>query len=459
MHELLVASDAEAVPVWFATKEGVVGVLADLPEAGQAWIAANGFEVAAGRHLALPGPNGTLAGVIFGLEDETARHRDGFLPGKLAAILPAGTYRFANVSHDDRLAVLGWLLGAYRFTRYGKTEAKLVRLVVPAGVDAAEISAIAQAVTLGRDLINTPANDLGPAELEAAARALAAKHDAAMKVIVGDDLLKENFPMIHAVGRASSRAPRLIDFAWGEPDHPRVTLIGKGVTFDTGGLNIKPDAGMLLMKKDMGGAASVLACASMIMAARVKIRLRVLIGAVENAISGSAFRPGDILPSRKGIAVEIGNTDAEGRLVLADALALADEEAPELIIDMATLTGAARVALGPDLPPLFCRDDATAVALQEHGTRENDPLWRLPLWPPYDAMLDSKTADINNVSNGGFAGSITAALFLDRFVEKAGAYVHLDMFCWTPTAKPGRPDGGEVMGARAVYAYLKARFA
>jgi leucyl aminopeptidase len=265
--------------------------------------------------------------------------------------------------------------------------------------------------------------------------------------------------MIHAVGRASSRPPRLIDFSWGDPAHPKVTLVGKGVVFDTGGLDIKPSAGMLLMKKDMGGAASVLACASMVMAAGLRIRLRVLIPAVENAISGSAFRPGDILPTRKGITVEIGNTDAEGRLVLGDALVLADEEAPDLIVDMATLTGAARVALGPELPPLFTRDDVVANALLNHGLGEHDPLWRLPLWPPYDGMLESKIADVNNVSSGGFAGAITAALFLNRFVEKAKSHVHLDMLCWNLAAKPGRPEGAEVMGARALYAYLKTRYA
>jgi leucyl aminopeptidase len=458
MSEFLVAADDKAIPIRFVTKESLGNVMKGLPQAQQDWIAANGFEAKAGQHLILPGASGAIGGVIFGLEGESARHRDVFLPGKLVTVLPAGTYRFANASHDDRLATLGWLLGLYRFTRYKTNDIKAIRLVVPDGIDRDEVVAIADSVILGRDLINTPANDLGPEELALAARKLAEKHKASFRVIVGDDLLKENFPMIHAVGRASSRAPRLIDFSWGDAAHPKVTLVGKGVIFDTGGLDIKPGSNMVLMKKDMGGAASVLACAGMIMSAGLKIRLRVLIPAVENSISANAFRPSDILASRKGINVEIGNTDAEGRLVLGDALALADEEAPELIVDMATLTGAARVALGPDLPPLFSRSDEVATALLGHAAQEGDPLWRLPLWPPYDSMLESKAADINNAPGGGFAGAITAALFLNRFVEKAGAYVHLDIYGWTPSAKPGRPEGGEVMGARALYSYLKKRY-
>ncbi|WP_413990603.1 leucyl aminopeptidase family protein [Labrys okinawensis] len=458
MSELLLAADDKAVPIWFVTKENSASVLKGLPQAQQNWIAANGFEAKAGHHLVLPGAGDALGGVVFGLEAESARHRDVFLPAKLVTVLPAGTYRFVNSSHDDRLATLGWLLGLYRFNRYRSNDIKALRLIAPDGIVRDEIAGIAESVSFARDLINTPANDLGPGELALAARKLAEKHKAAFKVIVGDDLLKENFPMIHAVGRASSRAPRLIDFSWGDPAHPKVTLVGKGVIFDTGGLDIKPGASMLLMKKDMGGAASVLACASMIMAAGLRIRLRVLIPAVENSISANAFRPSDILASRKGLSVEIGNTDAEGRLVLGDALALADEEAPELIVDMATLTGAARVALGPDLPPLFSRDDAVANALLAHAAEEGDPLWRLPLWPPYDSMLESKAADINNAPGGGLAGAITAALFLNRFVEKAAAYVHLDIYAWNPSTKPGRPEGGEVMGARALYGYLKKKY-
>jgi leucyl aminopeptidase len=298
---------------------------------------------------------------------------------------------------------------------------------------------------------------MGPAELEQAARALADKHGAKVQSIVGDELLKQNFPLIHAVGRAAARAPRLIDLTWGDAAAPKITLVGKGVCFDTGGLDIKPDSGMLIMKKDMGGAANVLAAAHMIMDGKLKVRLRVLIPAVENAIAGDAFRPLDVYKSRKGITVEIGNTDAEGRLVLADALALADEEAPELIVDMATLTGAARVALGPELPPLFTHDDALASDLARHAEAERDPLWRLPLWRPYESMLDSKTADINNVG-GPQAGAITAALFLNRFVTATRAWAHFDIYAWTPAPKPARPDGGECQVARALYALLKERY-
>jgi len=313
-------------------------------------------------------------------------------------------------------------------------------------------------VCLARDLINTPANDMGPVELEEAARTLAGRHGAQLRSIVGDDLITEGFPLVHAVGRAAARAPRLIDISWGDPGHPKVTLVGKGVCFDTGGLDIKPESGMLNMKKDMGGAATMLGLAHMLMDRGAKLRLRVLIPAVENAISGSAFRPRDVYRSRKGLTVEIGNTDAEGRLILADALALADEEQPELIADMATLTGAARVALGADLPPFYTDDDQFAADLARYATAENDPLWRMPLWRPYDALLDSKVADLNNVSSGGFAGSITAALFLRRFVSAAKAWLHVDIFAWNQASKPGRPEGAECQAARALYALLVARY-
>jgi leucyl aminopeptidase len=296
---------------------------------------------------------------------------------------------------------------------------------------------------------------MGPDEIEAAIQVLAAECGASVTSIAGDELIAENLPMIHAVGRASPRAPRLIDLVWGDPAHPKVTLVGKGVAFDTGGLDIKPAAAMLLMKKDMGGAAAAIAAARMIMLAKLPVRLRLLVPAVENAISGSAFRPGDILPSRKGLTVEIGNTDAEGRLILADALALADEEAPELLIDFATLTGAARTALGPELPPFYTHDEGLAAEIARIGLAVNDPVWRLPLWAPYDRMLDSKIADVNHVSSGGMAGSITAALFLNRFVERTQSYAHFDIYGWNPTTKPGRPEGGECQAARLSYALAK----
>jgi leucyl aminopeptidase len=459
LHPVIADVSADqATPVLIVSENTFATAIATLPPQARAFATAQGFEPKDGRHLVLPNAEGGIAAVLFGWDLE-APARDPFLPGKLPSLLPPGTYRFEGLPADAALlAALAFLLGSYRFDRYrSKPKPSEVHLVLPEGVDGRELTRIAEAAALGRDLVNTPANDLGPDGIEAAARALAERHGAVAKVIVGDDLLTENFPMVHAVGRASATPPRLIDITWGDPAHPKVTIIGKGVAFDTGGLDIKPPSAMALMKKDMGGAAAALALAHMVIDARLKVRLRVLIPAVENAISGSSFRPGDILRSRKGLSVEIGNTDAEGRLILADALALADEEEPALIVDYATLTGAARVALGPDLPPFYTDDDAVAERLAALGRAVNDPVWRMPLWRPYDSLLSSKVADVNHISSGGFAGSITAALFLRRFVEKA-AHVHFDIFAWTPSAKPGRPEGGEVQGARLVYAYLKERF-
>jgi leucyl aminopeptidase len=459
MHPIFVAPGeaSDAVPIWFVTTaawdEG--GEPLDAPT--RVFARAAGYEPRPGSHLLVPGANNKLGGVLFGIDNPKAAN-NLFLPGKLAELLPSGSYRFANAPHDARLAAIAFALGSYRFTRYRKIDGKTLRLEIPEGVDASEISRIVEAAFLARDLINTPANDMGPAELEKAAREVARRFDAKISVIVGDDLLARNFPLIHAVGRAAAGAPRLIDMTWGDRKAPTVTLVGKGVCFDSGGLDIKSDNAMLIMKKDMGGAANVLALAQMVMDAKLKIRLRVLIPAVENAISGSAMRPLDIYRSRKGITVEVGNTDAEGRLILADALALADEEAPELLIDMGTLTGAARVALGPELPPFYTDDEALAAKVAQHAAAENDPLWRLPLWRPYEAMLESKTADINNVSTSSFAGSITCALFMKRFVEAAKAWLHLDIYAWTPSAKPGRPEGGECQAARAMYALLKERY-
>ena len=459
MHPAFVTRGAApSVPIWFVTATTWAAVRAGLEPGARAYAEAAGFAPKPGRHLLLPGGSEGLGGVLFALAADARADKDPFLPGRLADLLPAGAYRFASAPHDARLAALAFALGSYRFARYRAAEGKDVRLEVPDGVDGADLSRIADGVTLARDLINTPANDLGPAELEDAARTLAARHGASIRVVVGEDLLAENFPLIHAVGRAADRAPRLIDLTWGDPAHPKVTLVGKGVVFDTGGLDIKPESGMRIMKKDMGGAACVLALAHMAMDRGLKLRLRVLIPAVENAISGAAFRPLDVYRSRKGLSVEIGNTDAEGRLVLADALALADEETPELVVDMATLTGAARVALGPDLPPFYTEDDGLAAELGRCAAAENDPLWRLPLWRPYESMLDSKVADLNNVASGGFAGSITAALFLRRFVEAAKSWLHLDVYAWTPAAKPARPEGGECQAARALYGLLQARY-
>jgi leucyl aminopeptidase len=451
-------SATRTVPVTFVTAATWSEARDRLDARSRAFADAAGFEPRAGRHLLLPGPDGGLAGVLFGLEDADEKSKDLLRPGALPALLPAGTYRFANAPHDARLAALSFALGCYHFARYRKAEDKEIRLELPPGVDGADLARIAEGVGLARDLINTPANDMGPAELESAARALAARHGASFRAVVGDDLVAENFPLIHAVGRAADRAPRLIDMGWGDRADPKITLIGKGVCFDTGGLDIKTESGMLNMKKDMGGAATVLALAHMLMDRGARVKLRVLLPAVENAISGAAFRPRDIYRSRKGVSVEIGNTDAEGRLILADALALADEEAPELIVDMATLTGAARVALGPEVVPFYTDDDALAAEVTRSAAAESDPLWRLPLWHPYDQMLDSKVADVNNVSAGGFAGSITAALFLRRFVSAAKAWLHCDIYAWNQTTRPGRPEGAECQGARALYHLLMARY-
>ncbi|UPK36532.1 leucyl aminopeptidase family protein [Bradyrhizobium sp. 186] len=452
-------TSSAAIPITFVTKSSWDAIREGLPPAQRQFATASAFAAKPGGYLALPAPDGAIAQILFGIEDDGARSRDLFRPGALPGLLPPGTYRFANAPHDARLAALAFALGSYRFARYRKADRPEVRLVPPDGVDAAEINRIADAAMLARDLINTPANDMGPEELAATAQALAGEFGARFACIIGEDLKAGNFPLIHAVGMASDRAPRLIDISWGDPSHPKVTLVGKGVCFDTGGLDLKPSSGMLIMKKDMGGAANVLALARMVMGAKLKVRLRVLIPAVENAVSGNAFRPLDIFPSRKGITVEIGNTDAEGRLVLADALALADEEKPDLLIDLGTLTGAARVALGPDLPPFYTNDETLAADVARCAAKENDPLWRMPLWPAYDAWLDSKTATITNAPSGGFAGSITCALFLQRFVEQARSWLHVDIYGWTPSAKPARPEGGECQAARALYTLLSERYA
>jgi len=428
---------------------------AGLSPAHAAWARANGFTGQRGKLLPLPGGQGELAGYAFGLGAQANRPK--LVTGLAASALEPGDYRLAGKFGDPTLAALGFRLGAYRFDRYRKHRDPL-SLALPEGADAAEVERLAEAAFLARDLVNTPANDLGPEAFEHEIRAFANRHKMRAKVFLGDELLSQNFPMIHAVGRASSEAPRLVDLTWGKESDPKVTLVGKGVTFDTGGLDIKPSSSMLLMKKDMGGAANVLGLAHAIMSAKLKVRLRVLIPIVENAISGSAFRPGDILPSRSGQTVEIGNTDAEGRLILGDALTYGDEESPELMLDMATLTGAARTALGPELPPLYSTDDDLARALMAAGLASDDPLWHMPLWAPYESMLNSRIADVNHVSSGAFAGSITAALFLQRFVRNAAAWVHLDIFAWAPEARAGRPHGGTDQGIRSVYNVLKQRY-
>ncbi|MFD1198198.1 leucyl aminopeptidase family protein [Brucella gallinifaecis] len=454
--EIITAKSADSRPVWFIGKNAIDQ--AGLAPDASAWAKANDFNGEAGRVLILPSKDGTIAGALFGTGEAEQGGQSQLLAGKLARGLPEGEWHIEGRPDHAELVTLAFLMGGYNFTRYRKGNDKVIRLAVPDNVDASEVKRIAYAVTLARDLINTPTNDMGPDALEQAARDLALKNGASLGTVEGEALLEQNLPMIHAVGRAGSIAPRLIDLQWGKDSDPKITLVGKGVCFDTGGLDIKPASGMLLMKKDMGGAANVLGLASIIMDAKLPVRLRVLIPAVENSIAGNAFRPSDILQSRKGLSVEIGNTDAEGRLVLADALTLADEEEPELIIDMATLTGAARVALGPDLPPFYTHDDVLAENIAAKAVESADPLWRMPLWQPYAQKLSSRVADINNVTTDGFAGSVTAALFLSRFVEKAKSWVHFDIFGWVPVEKPASPVGGEAQAIRAVYAYLKHKY-
>ena len=450
------APTPKALPVYFVTKDNWGDVRAALPAPAAAFAASSSFEPKPGRCLALPDASGEICAALFGLESGEAP-RDLLLPGKLAAALPAGTYRFANPPHDASLAALAFLLGSYRFARYRAADKKPPSLVAPDGVDGERLERIAAAIGFGRDLVNTPANDLGPAALEREAVGLAERFNATLEVTRGDDLLKRNLPLIHAVSRAAGEPPRLVDFAHGRADAPKVTLVGKGVTFDTGGLDIKPASAMELMKKDMGGAAAALALARMIMASGLDLRLRVLIPIVENAISATAFRPGDVIRSRKGLTVEIGNTDAEGRLILADALALADEDEPALMFDFATLTGAARVALGPDLPPFYTDDETLAADIARFAKEAADPVWRLPLWPPYESMLDGKIADLNNAPSGPFAGSIIAALFLKRFVAKTTSWAHFDVYAWNPKPRPHGPEGGEIQAARALFALLEER--
>jgi leucyl aminopeptidase len=402
----------------------------------------------------LPGSGGPPAGLLVGVDGAAgAAERDLWCLAGLSESLPIGAYRLAEApgaASATRLA-LGWALGSYGFTRYKPKKRASAGLVWPRAADRARVTREAEAIFLGRDLINTPAGDLLPSGLARAAEALARRHGAEFRETVGDDLIGAGYPAIHAVGRASADAPRLIDLRWGSLAHPRVTLVGKGVCFDSGGLDIKTASGMQLMKKDMGGGAAVLGLAHMIMAAGLRLRLRVLVPAVENAIAGNAFRPLDVLGTRKGLTVEVGNTDAEGRLILADALADADSEQPVLLIDCATLTGAARVALGPELPVLFTRHDDLAERLLHHGTEVSDPLWRLPLWPGYRKTLDSKVADLSSTGESPLHGAITAALFLAEFVDPATRWVHLDMYAWNGKTRPGRPEGGEPQAIRALY--------
>ena len=441
---------AAALPLHVVSPDDLDDLAARLGTGAAGWLTATGFKADLGELRLLPGPEGTVAGAVVGRGTASARRRQRFGVVKAVAGLPAGDWRIeGDLSRAERAEVaLGWLLSAYRFGRYRKGKAPEARLVCPPGVDAARIVAMARGEFLTRDLINTPAQDMGPGELEAAFVALAGRHGAAVTVVRGEELLEQGFPMVHAVGRASPRAPRIMEMRWGDAG-PQLTLVGKGVCFDTGGLNLKPSSGMNLMKKDMGGAATVMGLAQMIMELGLPVRLRVIVPAVENVVSGNALKPKDILTSRKGLTVEVNDTDAEGRLILGDALAWAAEEACDLLVSMATLTGAARVAVGPDLAPYYC-DDAGVVAALEAGAAEGcDPVWRLPFHDAYESVIEPGIADLDNAPGFGFAGSITAALFLRRFAEHP-RYVHFDIYGHTPTEAPARPKGGVGQGARAL---------
>ena len=438
-----------AIPLHVVAEEGLAAWRDARPPRVAAWLDATGFTAALGRTAIIPDEAGGVACAVTGYGTEAARARGRFHLAAAAGALPEGPWRLEGLPPDAaETEALGWLLSHYAFARYHDQSPARARLVAPDGVDAARIEAIAAGETLTRDLVNTPANDMGPEALEASCAELADRHGAQMAVIRGEDLLAEGFPLIHTVGRAAAQAPRLIDMRWGDAG-PTLTLVGKGVCFDTGGLNLKPASGMGLMKKDMGGAATVLGLAQMIMTLGLALRLRVLIPAVENSVSAAAFRPGDILTARNGLTVEINNTDAEGRLVLADALSLGAEEAPDLMVSMATLTGAARVAVGGDIAPYFTDDARFATALDAAAERVADPVWRMPFHAPYESMIEPGIADLDNAPSGGFAGSITAALFLRRFVERV-PYTHFDIYAWQATAAPARPKGGVGMGARAL---------
>ena len=449
------ASPSDAtLPLHVVAQDSLADWLSCQPVAVQTWVNSQPFSGAIGQVLSIPNPDGTPLMALIGYGTPATRQRERFHLAAACGKLPKGSYAIASGLPATETAneALGWLLSTYRFDRYANQPAAKAQLVAPEGIDAAQIEALAAGEMLTRDLINTPASDMGPPDLERAARDLAKQHKAKITVITGDALLEQNFPMIHTVGRAADRAPRLIDMRWGSKG-PKLTLVGKGVCFDTGGLNIKPAASMGLMKKDMGGAAAVLGLAHMIMATSIAVQLRVLIPAVENSISDNAYRPQDILTSRKGMTVEINNTDAEGRLVLADALALADEEKPDQIISMATLTGAARVAVGPDLAPYFSDDASFVSALETAAAANADPVWRMPFHTPYEAMIEPGIADLDNAPKGGFAGCITAALFLRRFVTDS-PYAHFDIYGHQPSSAPARPKGGVGQATRALYAAL-----
>ena len=455
MHEFLTSDRNGAIPI-IPVRAASLAAWLDAQPRSREWLSRTGFKAKPGTFAFLPGSDGKPETIVAAPAEGAPVYAFAGLP----TALPEGKYVLQlgpEESPDD--VALGWALGSYAFNTYREAKRAPATLVWPANADRAEVERISLGVFLARDMINTPAEDMGPEHLAATAKTVADAHGATLSVIVGDELLRQNYPTIHIVGRASHRAPRLIDLRWGQGSAPKVTLVGKGVCFDTGGLDLKTHDGMLQMKKDMGGAAVMLGLAQALMAAGTPIRLRLLIPAVENSVNGNAVRPLDIVRTRSGKTVEIGNTDAEGRLILCDALAEADSEHPDLLIDCATLTGAARVALGPELQAMYCDDDAVANALLEAGMDTGDPLWRMPLWRPYRKELEGKCADLNNVAKGAFAGSIIAALYLAEFVSSTTRWAHLDIMGANPAPRPGRPEGGEATGMRALYAYLRQRYA
>jgi leucyl aminopeptidase len=462
-NQLLSEADAAgARPIWLVGEQGLSAWLELQTAAVRSWLKAQGFGGEKQKLVLVPTANGDgIAGAVLGLGtvadlSEPTLWTSAGLPDRL----PPGKYRFAGSfsAVGATQLTLGWQYGSYRFSRYRKPAGELPALVSPAGADLEYVRLASEALAEARDLINTPANDLGPAELGEAVQRLALQHEAECRILVGDELLRQNYPLIYEVGKGSAREPRLIDMRWGKRGAPLVTLVGKGVCFDTGGLDIKPSSGMILMKKDMGGAALALALARMLMGADAPIQLRLLIPAVENSISGRSYRPSDVLRSRQGITVEIGNTDAEGRLVLADALTAADQDEPALLVDLATLTGAARVALGPELPAIYSQPPDLAEQLRAVGEREADPMWPMPLWAGYDEDLSSRVADLNNVSSTPFAGSIIGALFLRRFVTRTRNWLHGDVYAWNARERPGRPVGGDPHTVRALYRLIRQRF-
>ncbi|NBU89440.1 MAG: leucyl aminopeptidase family protein [Betaproteobacteria bacterium] len=445
-----------SVPIHLVDRASFASLTKKLPAATRRWMATTGFDGAPDTHSLVADDRGHLKAVWAGVRSASHPYALSSLPKSL----PPGRYRLGKdgLEPDERAAALSWELGAYVFDLYKAPRREPAQLYLDASHAAQRGSLEATAITAIRDLVNTPAEHMGPADLAEVVKLMAQAHGAQFKEVIGDELLKKNFPAIHAVGRAAARAPRLIELNWGHPRHPKVTLVGKGVCFDSGGLDIKPADGMRLMKKDMGGAANALGLATLIMACNLPVRLQLLIPAVENAISGNAYRPGDVIKTRKGLHIEIGNTDAEGRVILCDALAYGAEGRPDLMIDMATLTGAARVALGPQLPALFCRHTDLARALVDRGMAMDDPMWHMPLWRPYHAGIESDIADIVNTGKGPMAGAINAAIFLEDFVPQDQAWLHIDLFAWNDTSRPGKPAGGEAQTVRTLLAFLEERY-